>query len=100
MSKLISEYDQEIPQSQTADKYVAPQGRATHQSRDTRKTNKASSSRLPIKMFSKTSIGHKVTHNKTYNNYRIPQEEQQSTTNQQLNSSYIVEGIRISYGIV
>ena len=36
-----SEYDQETPQSQTADKPVAPRGRATQQSRDTRKTNKA-----------------------------------------------------------
>ena len=31
-----SEYDQEIPQSQTADKPVAPRGRATQQSPDTR----------------------------------------------------------------
>ena len=34
---MISEYDQEIPQSQTADKSVAPQGRAAQPSRDTRK---------------------------------------------------------------
>ena len=38
-SKIVSEYDQEIPQSQTADKPMAPQGRATQPSRDTRKTN-------------------------------------------------------------
>ena len=38
-SKILSEYDQEIPQSQTADKPMAPRGRATQQSRDTRKTN-------------------------------------------------------------
>ena len=31
-----SKYDQEIPQSQTADKPMAWQGRATQQSRDTR----------------------------------------------------------------
>ena len=37
--KKVSEYDQEIPQSQTADKPMAPRGRATQQSRDTRKTN-------------------------------------------------------------
>ena len=37
--KIVSEYDQEIPQSQTADKPTAPGGRATQQSRDTRKTN-------------------------------------------------------------
>ena len=37
--KIASEYDQEIPQSQTADKPMAPHGRATQQSRDTRKTN-------------------------------------------------------------
>ena len=34
-----SEYDQEIPQSQTADNPVAPQGRAAQPSQDTRKTN-------------------------------------------------------------
>ena len=34
-----SEYDQEIPQSQTSDKPMQPRGRATHQSPDTRKTN-------------------------------------------------------------
>ena len=37
--KIVSEYDQEIPQSQTADNPVAPRGRAAHPSRDTRKTN-------------------------------------------------------------
>ena len=37
--KIVIEYDQEIPQSQTADKPMAPRGRATQQSRDTRKTN-------------------------------------------------------------
>ena len=36
-----SEYYQEIPQSQTADKPMARGGRATQQSRDTRKTNQA-----------------------------------------------------------
>ena len=34
-----SEYDQEIPQSQTADNPVAPQGRAAQPSRGIRKTN-------------------------------------------------------------
>ena len=34
-----SEYDQEIPQSQTADKPMAPRARATHPSRDTRQKN-------------------------------------------------------------
>ena len=34
-----SEYDQEIPQSQTTDNPVAPRGRAAQPSRDTRKTN-------------------------------------------------------------
>ena len=37
-----SEYDQEIPQSKTADNPVAPQGRAAQPSRDTGKTNKQS----------------------------------------------------------
>ena len=39
LSKIVSEYDQEIPQSQTADNPVAPRGRAAQPSRDTRKTN-------------------------------------------------------------
>ena len=38
-AKVESEYDQEIPQSQTADNPVAPRGRAAQPSRDTRKTN-------------------------------------------------------------
>ena len=37
--KKVSEYSQEIPQSQTADYPVAPRGRAAQPSRDTRKTN-------------------------------------------------------------
>ena len=37
--KIVSEYDQEIPQSQTTDNPVAPRGRAAQPSRDTRKTN-------------------------------------------------------------
>ena len=39
LKKIVSEYDQEIPQSQTADNPMAPRGRATQPSRDTRKTN-------------------------------------------------------------
>ena len=38
-TKIVSKYDQEIPQSQTADNPVAPRGRAAQPSRDTRKTN-------------------------------------------------------------
>ena len=38
-SKIVSEYDQEIPQPQAADSPTAPQGRAAQPSRDTRKTN-------------------------------------------------------------
>ena len=61
------EYGQEIhvPQPQTADKPVAPQGRATQQSRVTRKTNKAKHQlSLPHHNGCKTSTGQKVTHNK------------------------------------
>ena len=39
LPKIVSEYDQEIPQSQTADNPKAPRGRATKPSRDTRETN-------------------------------------------------------------
>ena len=45
-SKIVSEYDQEIPQSQTADNPVAPRGRAAQPSRATRKTNQAKQSAL------------------------------------------------------
>ena len=38
-SKIVSEYDQEMPQSQTADNPMAPRGRVAQPSRDTRKTN-------------------------------------------------------------
>ena len=37
--KIVSEYDQEIPQSQTADNPVTPRGRAAQPLRDTRKAN-------------------------------------------------------------
>ena len=36
--KLKIEYDQKIPQSSTADKAMAPRGRATQQALDTMKT--------------------------------------------------------------
>ena len=38
-AKIVSEYDKEVPQSQTTDNPTAPRGRATQPSRDTRKTN-------------------------------------------------------------
>ena len=44
--EIVSEYDQEIPQSQTADNPVAPRGRAAQPSRDTRKTNQAKQAAL------------------------------------------------------
>ena len=37
--KKVSEYDQETPQSQTADNPMAPRGRAAQPSQDTMKTN-------------------------------------------------------------
>ena len=40
-SKIVSEYDQEIPQSLTADNPMAPRGIAAEPPRDTRKTNQA-----------------------------------------------------------
>ena len=45
-SNIVSEYDQEIPQSQPADNPMVPRGRAALRSRDTRKTNKAKHSAL------------------------------------------------------
>ena len=37
--KIVSQYDQEIPQSQTAYNPMAPRGRAAQPTRDTRLTN-------------------------------------------------------------
>ena len=45
--KIVSEYDQEIPQSQTADKPMAPRGKATQT------ITKATSSLFPIKTIAK-----------------------------------------------
>ena len=45
--KIVSECDQEIPQSQTADNPMASRGRATLPSRVTRKTNQAKQPALP-----------------------------------------------------
>ena len=56
LCKIIdSEYDQEIPQLQTADKPGASQRRATQQSRDSRErqTKQSNPFSLPIKMFAK-----------------------------------------------
>ena len=39
--KNVSEYDQEIPQSQTVGNPMAPRGRAAQPSQDTRKENQA-----------------------------------------------------------
>ena len=39
IKKIVSKYDQEIPQLQTADSPMAPRGRAVQPSQDTRKTN-------------------------------------------------------------
>ena len=46
--KIVSEYDQEIPQTKTADNPMAPRGRATQPSRYTRKTNKAKQPALSL----------------------------------------------------
>ena len=39
LTKIVTEYDQEIQHTQTADNPVALRGRAAQPSRDTRKTN-------------------------------------------------------------
>ena len=54
-----SEYDQEIPQSQTADKSVALWGRATQQSWDIRKTKKSNQLSLPYQENCKTRMDKK-----------------------------------------
>ena len=47
-AKIVSEYDQEIPRSQTADKPMEPRGRATQQSINTSKTKKKQSNQLSL----------------------------------------------------
>ena len=54
VSKIVIEYDREIPQSQTLDKPVAPQGIATTITRHHEdKQSKATSLLFPIKMIAK-----------------------------------------------
>ena len=48
--KTVSEYDQEIPHSQTADKPMASQGRGTQQSQDAKKTNQAKQPALSLSL--------------------------------------------------
>ena len=50
--KIVSEYDQEIPLSETADKPMAQRGRATQQSPDTRKTYLANQPALSLSLSS------------------------------------------------
>ena len=51
--KKNGEYDQEIAQSQTADKPVAPRGRATQHHETPGRQSKATSSLFPIKISAK-----------------------------------------------
>ena len=62
---IVSEYDQEIPLSQTAHNPTAPRGRATQPSQDNQedKLSKTTSSLFPIKMIAILD-GHKVTYKK------------------------------------
>ena len=66
--KIVSEYDQEIPQSQTADNPLAPRGRAAQPSRDTRKTNRAKQPALssPSRCFNaRVDIKYRTTKHRT-----------------------------------
>ena len=54
--KKVSEYDQKIPQSHTADQHTAPRGRATRHQED--KQSKATNSLCPIKMIAKLPRAH------------------------------------------
>ena len=62
LSKLVSEYDQEYHNHKLQTNNVAPRYRATQQLHDTRKLRNELS--LPHQDDCKTSIGHKVMHNK------------------------------------
>ena len=59
VKKIVIEYDQDRPYLQIADKPAALQGRATQQSGDTRKKNKAKQPGIfLLQDHCKTSIGH------------------------------------------
>ena len=66
--KIVSEHDQEIPQSQTADKPMAPRRKATQQSRDTRKTKQSNQLSLPRQDDFKTimDINIRTTKHRTF----------------------------------
>ena len=51
--KRVSEYDQEIPQSKTADQPMAPRGNPRHQEDKLSKLSKATNSLFPIQMSGK-----------------------------------------------
>ena len=80
-TKRASEYNQEIPQSQTADKPEASWGRATQQTQDTRKTNKAKQPALslPYRDDCKTRMDTKLRTTK----YRTTTESQNGNNNRQ-----------------
>ena len=67
--KIVSEFDQEIPQSHTADNPVSPRGRAAQPPRDTRRTNQAKQSApLPTKT---TAIPERTQNNARQNTEQI-----------------------------
>ena len=68
-TKIVSEYDQVLPQSQTADKPVTPSGRATQNhktpGRQTKQSNQLS---LPIEIIAKINGQQNIE--KLQNNYK------------------------------
>ena len=57
MLKIVSEYDQEIPKSQTADISMAPQGRATqHQETPGKQTKQSNQLSIPRQDYCKTGM--------------------------------------------
>ena len=83
-SQIVSEYDQEIPRSQTGDKPMAPRGRATHQSPDTRKQTKQSCQlSLPCQDDCKTRMD---INERTTNHRTITDSHNGSNNKQQINN--------------
>ena len=66
-------YDQEIPQSQTADEPVASWGGATQQSWDTRKTNKAKQPALFLSLPNQDDCKTRMDRKKCTNIYKLEQ---------------------------
>ena len=65
MIKKVSEYDQEIAQSQTAEKPVAPRGRATQQDTETESDTNTVEAQQSLEQLQNPTMGATIRNNRT-----------------------------------